>query len=105
MSVAAVRRYARTRSGVQSGFRPRHRAASPAACGAAADVPANALPRQAVGTGTGATKSGFGVAEFGPHELYTARRPDASTAPTATNSAPSAGNGMLPRSSYRSSHP
>ena len=39
------------------------------ACGAAAEVPPKLLSRHALGNGTGATKSGLGCGEFGPHEL------------------------------------
>ena len=65
----------------------------------------NGFDRQVLTNGTVATKSGLGSREFGPHELYTARRPFSSTAPTATNSGPSAGKAMLPRSVNRSSQP
>src|SRR5262245_9755441 len=80
----------------QLGWRDQSSAASAPACGAAAEVPAKGRPRQRLGKGTVATKSGFTAPYFEPHELYATRRPDASTAPTATTSEPSPGKGMLP---------
>src|SRR5262249_45826662 len=71
-------------------------AASAAACGAAAEVPANGRGRHRLGNGTTAIRSGLGCFELGPHELYETRCCSASTAPTATTSGPSAGNATLP---------
>ena len=80
------------------------RAASPAACGAAAEVPVNGWARHKVGNGTVALNSGLGRGEFGPHDEYIKRRPSSSTAATANHSGPSPGNGMLPRADECSSH-
>src|SRR6516165_12067722 len=90
---------------VQLGRLDHRTAANPAACGAAADVPANGRSRHRLGNGTVATKSGFGSREFGPHELYGTRSPLAFTAPTVTTCAPSPGKGMLPRQVVYSSDP
>ena len=59
-------------------------------------MPVNGRDRHRLGNGTGATKSGFGRPELGPHELYAARWPLSCTAPTATTAAQSAGQAMLP---------
>ena len=92
-------------SGSQSGCCDHTSAANPAACGAAADVPAKGRARHRLGNGTIATRSGLGTREFGPHELYAMRSPRASTAPTASTCAPSPGKGMLPRLVVCSSDP
>jgi 4-amino-4-deoxy-L-arabinose transferase-like glycosyltransferase len=94
---AAARRAAPTWLALHPGRRDQTRAARAAACGAAADVPANGCSsRQAQGNGTAATRSGLtGLAAL-PQELYANRRPRRSTAPTAITSGPSPGKGMLP---------
>ena len=65
----ARRMAAVTCSAVQAGWRDHHRAASAAAWGAAAEVPEKGRGRHRLGMGIGATRSGLGAFEFGPHEL------------------------------------
>src|SRR5438874_2222167 len=95
-STAAACKAALIPAALHVGCRDHHRAAKAAACGAAADVPENGRSRHRHGNGTTATKSGLGRREFGPHELYGARLPLGSTAPTATTRLPSAGKATLP---------
>src|SRR5262245_44291134 len=91
--LAARASASRTRVAVQSGWRDQRSAASAAACGAAAEVPANGCSgRQRLGKGTVAVRSGLGAGPLGPCELYAWRFPFSSTAPTATTTAPSPGN-------------
>src|SRR5262249_1529011 len=66
---AALFRVSRICRGFQPVWRAQTRAARAAACGAAAEVPANGRGRQLLGKGTVATNSGFVPLRLGPHAL------------------------------------